>query len=295
MLHLLLKRRLVVMCAVSCAAPAIVQAQGTPADYQRANSLRQFTRNKVFRAEIRPNWNGDGSAFWYRVDLGGDRREYVFVDAEAGSRKPAFDHDRLAAALSGKSSRDYLPDRLPIEWLEIDAGRNELRFRARDQTWRCNLESYELSELSRDELSEGEGLREFPPRGGPRATRRDGRETFVTFVNRTGRAVELFWLDRDGRRRSYGAIAADAEREQHTFDGHVWLVADNDGEGAVGVRGGAPPRHRRHHGIAGAGRGTERHQGAIGSRAAGAGVGQPLARRSVGSGNSRFKRRAARP
>ncbi|MGQ9592704.1 MAG: prolyl oligopeptidase family serine peptidase, partial [Planctomycetota bacterium] len=66
------------------------------------------------------------------------------------------------------------------------------------------------------------------PEGGLR-TRRTGRETSVVFSNRAGEEVELFWIDPEGERRSYGPVGAGEEREQHTFGGHVWLVARRDG------------------------------------------------------------------
>ena len=65
---------------------------------------------------------------------------------------------------------------------------------------------------------------------GPKSSRRTGPETEVTFVNRTGGPVELFWLDSDGKRRSYGRLQVDEERSQHTFAGHVWLLVDGAGE-----------------------------------------------------------------
>jgi dipeptidyl aminopeptidase/acylaminoacyl peptidase len=53
--------------------------------------------------------------------------------------------------------------------------------------------------------------------------------TFVTFVNRTAGEVELFWLNTDGARQSYGKVAAGAEHRQHTFASHVWLAVDSQG------------------------------------------------------------------
>ncbi|MBL7134176.1 MAG: DPP IV N-terminal domain-containing protein [Phycisphaerae bacterium] len=42
--------------------------------------------------------------------------------------------------------------------------------------------------------------------------------------------MELFWLDRQGKRRSYGKVPAGGERTQHTFAGHVWLVVSAKGK-----------------------------------------------------------------
>jgi dipeptidyl aminopeptidase/acylaminoacyl peptidase len=63
----------------------------------------------------------------------------------------------------------------------------------------------------------------------PRASRRTGSETSLNFLNRTEGEVELFWLDTGGERRSYGKLAPGAQREQHTFDGHIWLAVNERG------------------------------------------------------------------
>ena len=62
-----------------------------------------------------------------------------------------------------------------------------------------------------------------------------GGDTVVTFRNLTGETVQLFWLPgEDGRGRvPYGTIAPGKEHEQHTFAGHVWLVASANGHDLV--------------------------------------------------------------
>src|SRR5687768_15125622 len=53
----------------------------------------------VYKARITPHWFAEGARFWYRNDLKGGTREFVMVDAEKGTKTPAFDHTKLAAAL----------------------------------------------------------------------------------------------------------------------------------------------------------------------------------------------------
>ncbi|MFZ9855391.1 MAG: hypothetical protein ACO3I0_09765, partial [Limisphaerales bacterium] len=69
-----------------------------------------------------------------------------------------------------------------------------------------------------------------PSATGPGArTRRTGQETVLTFHNPTGRDLDLFWVDPEGLRKAYGRVRAGAERAQHTFGGHVWLLTDPAG------------------------------------------------------------------
>ena len=57
--------------------------------------------------------------------------------------------------------------------------------------------------------------------------------TRVRFENRSGRTLDLFWLDFEGHRKHYGTIAAGGEIAQPTYVGHVWLLADGGGEGVA--------------------------------------------------------------
>ena len=61
--------------------------QGTKADYQRALSIGERTKDTVFRAKVEPHWMPGGDAFWYRNDLAKGQREFVFVDAAKGERR----------------------------------------------------------------------------------------------------------------------------------------------------------------------------------------------------------------
>ena len=67
---------------------------------------------------IQPNWIGDSDRFWYRwKSLTGV--EFVLVDPAAGERKPAFDHSRLAAALSQATGSPCNAAQLPFSEIEF--------------------------------------------------------------------------------------------------------------------------------------------------------------------------------
>ena len=201
-------------------------AQGTRSDYERAANLRRLTDGKVFRDSVRPRWLPGNTRFWYRVTTGPATHEFVLVDAEKGSRQPAFDHARMADALAKAGVKDAAAGRLPIERLEFLPAEESLDLRCGGTWWRCNLRTYDLREQPRQETPPAaKPLAEVP-----RASTRTGAETSVTFANRTEAEVEIFWLDPEGQRQSYGKIAAHQERDQHTFEGHVWLVVGSKGE-----------------------------------------------------------------
>ncbi len=159
-----------------------------------------------------------------RIDTadGGWRHELVAV--ETGARRPAFDHDAVASRLGALLEREIDPARVPIRRLALE-GRTLLA-----------LVGDELRTVA---IATGAGnLRELPvgqarpflvePAPG-RRSRDDGGPTQLRFVNGTGDALELLWLDRDGGERSYGSIDALGSRVQHTYAGHLWIARDPAG------------------------------------------------------------------
>ena len=83
--------------------PALAQQASRRAlneeDYARAERfLRQHTNPLVFGASVRPTWLESGR-FWYRNTIP-EGAEFVLVDPEGPTKEQAFDHERLAAALS---------------------------------------------------------------------------------------------------------------------------------------------------------------------------------------------------
>jgi hypothetical protein len=54
------------------------------------------------------------------------------------------------------------------------------------------------------------------------------------FINRRTTAVELFWIDRDGKPISYGGIPAGESKRQKTRPGAVWQIGVPDSGIALG-------------------------------------------------------------
>ena len=79
--------------------PLPTTAQGTLADYARANSLGERLQGLVVDIAERPSWIGETTRFWYRKTVEGGHN-FVLVNAETQARGPAFDHEQLASTLS---------------------------------------------------------------------------------------------------------------------------------------------------------------------------------------------------
>jgi dipeptidyl-peptidase-4 len=121
--------------------PAV--AQGTLEDYQRAqNFLPGNLHHKVFTGEVAPNWIEKTDRFWYR-SVGPNGTEFILVDAAQNTSAPAFDHARLAEALSSAAHRTYAATELPFDTFEFVEDAKAIRFDADDSSWTCQLSSYE--------------------------------------------------------------------------------------------------------------------------------------------------------
>ncbi len=63
-----------------------------------------------------------------------------------------------------------------------------------------------------------------------RPSSRTGESSGLKIVNKLGSDLELFWINPRGEQVRYEGVKAGGEREQHSYDGHVWLLANQAGE-----------------------------------------------------------------
>ena len=120
--------------------PAIAQtpAAVTAADYARAEKWMGYNTNPlVFRTGVRPVWQGDGR-FWYRVTTP-EGTEFVMVESASGTKAAAFDHAKLAAALSAAAGTKFDAHRLPFTDFELSADGQTISFSAQRRRWKCDL------------------------------------------------------------------------------------------------------------------------------------------------------------
>jgi dipeptidyl aminopeptidase/acylaminoacyl peptidase len=103
-----------------------------------------------YKSQITPHWFHDNTRFWYRNELKGNTSEFILVDAEAGTRNPAFDHDKLAAALSKAAGGDYQGNKLPFSSIEFVDGDKSIQFSVSEKTWKCDLSTYECTPVKTD-------------------------------------------------------------------------------------------------------------------------------------------------
>jgi dipeptidyl-peptidase 4 len=190
-----------------------------------AKGRNESPRPRIYRDRIKPHWFAYNTQFWYRNDLAQRTREFIHVSAEQGIRKPAFDHARLAQALTDTTDQAIKANRLPIESLSFDEDDVHVRLQGLEQSWRLNLDTYQVTSVKETDAAKG-----LPFTHSPRPSQRTGAETSISFVNQLQETVALFWIGQDGQRQAYGTLSPGARRSQHSYAGHMWLVTRSGGE-----------------------------------------------------------------
>ncbi|MDY0231812.1 MAG: hypothetical protein RBR88_04945, partial [Candidatus Saccharicenans sp.] len=140
-------------------------SQGKVEDYDRAFALREkFTRQAINVPE-RASWIEKTPRFWYRKTVKGGH-EFILVDAEKTTKQPAFDHEKLAAALNKETGDKFTAITLPFRSLKFIDEEKALEFEFKDSVWRCDLTTYELKKTGPARRREGDGWQDV---GGPPA------------------------------------------------------------------------------------------------------------------------------
>ena len=114
----------------------------TRADYSRAEQYLPWNvKSAIFDARVEPHWIEASDRFWYRSEALG-AKTFILVDPEAGTREPAFDHTRLASALSAAAGSSYSSDDLPFDEITFVEDGKSLEFVIDGTQWSCELNTY---------------------------------------------------------------------------------------------------------------------------------------------------------
>ena len=122
--------------------PVPLAGQGTAADYRRSAEIQ--TRFESLAVDVigEVQWIGESNRFWYRKSVIGGH-EFVLVEAAAGTKRPAFDHERLARGLSNVARGTFTATTLPFDEVTFESDDTHIRFVAEDIRWRCDTAAYQ--------------------------------------------------------------------------------------------------------------------------------------------------------
>lgn len=116
----------------------------TAQDYDRAVKALSFNTNQyVDYNNVSARWVNN-NAFWYR-NLTANGSEFIYVDALKGKRSPAFDAQKLAAALAAATGKTYAADKLPFRSIDFSADGKSVLFTAGGKKYKADLSSYTIT------------------------------------------------------------------------------------------------------------------------------------------------------
>src|SRR6266481_3312124 len=137
----MLRKLSIVLACLVIVMPCFAQTRAlTTDDYSRAEKFMGYNTNPlVLHAGVRPTWLPD-ERFWYRVATE-NGNEFVLIDPARGTRNPAFDHAKVAAALSAASGTAYTAYRLPFQQFDFASSGRTISFNIANRRWTCDLEA----------------------------------------------------------------------------------------------------------------------------------------------------------
>lgn len=175
-----------------------------PERYARAAQIHdQKALRWHLNAALLPEWVAGANQFWFKEEtLAGHR--FTLVDADRRSKRPAFDHRRLAARLEAATGQEMDPNKLPLFGLRLQAAPPQASFESLGKKWSYDIRRNALQELG--PLA--------PPGTPPPVVSPDGRkEVFRRDFNlwvRDLESLEETQLTTDGERYYAYAIEPDA-------------------------------------------------------------------------------------
>ncbi|WP_276484198.1 S9 family peptidase [Paraflavitalea pollutisoli] len=186
---------------------------------QRYRSVAQLdtqARNTVLKSFVMPVWQADQKTFWYRNNLKDNTSEYIYVDAAAGKKGPAFDHAQLAAALSKAAGKTIDPAKLGISSLVIDNKTKQVSFRLQNQWYRFDPAQQSCTSIASPDTLAGNSAAMRRRNRWERDGRRDSTspdKQWVSFIKdynvyiRPAGSQEAFQYTSDGtKEKPYGQL-----------------------------------------------------------------------------------------
>jgi dipeptidyl aminopeptidase/acylaminoacyl peptidase len=155
--------------------------QVTAVDYARAEKFLTATvAPLVVGGTIAPSWLPDDRLYYRSVRL--DRSEFVLVDPVKRVRTEAFNHEKVAAAISAATGSTYSVADLPFQTIQLTDDAQMASFDIGSRRWSCDVQGSKCTEVARAATpppAAGRGGR-GGGRGGGGATSTDGKPLNVS-------------------------------------------------------------------------------------------------------------------
>lgn len=145
--------------AFASLAPALLQAQVSSggdrpqANWELSNKFTtQALQRVIYSTTLQPRWIGKTDSMWYNW-RNREGASFYLVYPPTKTRRPLFDHVKLAAALATAHQKPYEPNALPFTTLNFTKDHKAIRFTVDSTRYEWNLVSEQIRNMGR------------PPRG----------------------------------------------------------------------------------------------------------------------------------
>lgn len=199
--------------------------------YALSEAFEERIENAYTETKIFPTWIADSNNFWYRKKTLSTKSCFMFVNPEHGISRPAFDHARLAKALSDRGIEAEAHS-LPFTWIDpSNESEGYVRFRVGAKKFQfskdCRLSEYDgdINEEILEPLSQ--------ERASKLATAETSMES-IGFVNLTARPIVVAWIGFEGELIEYPDIEAGGSLRRVGSTGQVWRVTDAETKMMIG-------------------------------------------------------------
>ncbi|HSJ69723.1 MAG TPA: DPP IV N-terminal domain-containing protein [Anditalea sp.] len=187
----------------------IAKGQGSIEDYQRAEVLKEKMDNGMYYVPSNFTWLEGQDKFWY-INPTPDGKEFILVDVQKRKREPAFNHQKIAQALSSVNGKVIDPYQLPFLSINF-LNEKEFEFQFNDKKWKYNTGNNRLEELGKVEKRSENGYwgtnRETQNENHPIISPDGDWEAFIknnnVYIRSTGDISEEFALSFDGSPGEY--------------------------------------------------------------------------------------------
>ncbi len=115
--------------------------QGTLADYQHAERFLPGNARHLVISAGPVSWIGNSDSFSY-VENTSSGKQFIRIDAAQNTSRPAFDQQRLAAALSRATGQSFTATDLPFDYFDYVENEGAIGFEAAGASWTCSLTDY---------------------------------------------------------------------------------------------------------------------------------------------------------
>ena len=222
--------RCLVFGGVLALLSGVLSAQGTQADYERAFQLQEKSRAAALNITGPVVWTEGTNRFCYRKTVRGGF-EFILVDADHIVKRPAFDHEKLAASLSRATGEKHDARNLPFDRVVFVDKERAVEFEFGDGKWKCDLAAYACVKIGPSSRARPSPFAPAPPPSRNPIPSPDGKwEAFIRDHNVYVRSADR----KDEFPMSLEGIAGD----EYNWESLVW-APDSNKLAAFRIRPGA--------------------------------------------------------